>query len=253
MSEVKVDTISERTAANGVAVDGVTIKDSGLTIPSGGTLTVASGGTIDASAGTATGFAGGLASVQTFTSSGTWTRPAGITKVIMEVQGCGGSGAGSGSGGYSTGGGGGGYAKKLLDVSSISSSTITIGTAGSGGTTGNPGTAGGDCVWADGTNTITGSGGAGGQYHINARSGGAGGAATGGDINLPGGDAPCDVDNQYIGQIGGGAFLGQRGGGEKGGGGPGKDYGGGGGSGCKQESQTGGDAGAGIVIVWEYK
>ena len=55
MSEVKVDTISERTAANGVAVDGVTIKDSGLTIPSGGTLTIASGGTITNS-GTATGF-----------------------------------------------------------------------------------------------------------------------------------------------------------------------------------------------------
>ena len=55
MSEVKVDTISERTAANGVAVDGVTIKDSGLTIPSGGTLTVASGATITNS-GTATGF-----------------------------------------------------------------------------------------------------------------------------------------------------------------------------------------------------
>ena len=30
MSEVKVDTISERTAANGVVVDGVTIKDSGV-------------------------------------------------------------------------------------------------------------------------------------------------------------------------------------------------------------------------------
>ena len=57
MSEVKVDTISERTAANGVAVDGVTIKDSGLTIPSGGTLTVASGATITNS-GTATGFGG---------------------------------------------------------------------------------------------------------------------------------------------------------------------------------------------------
>ena len=57
MSEVKVDTISERTAANGIVVDGVTIKDSGLTIPSGGTLTVASGGTITNS-GTATGFGG---------------------------------------------------------------------------------------------------------------------------------------------------------------------------------------------------
>ncbi len=63
MSEVKVDTISERTAANGVAVDGVTIKDSGLTIPSGGTLTVASGATITNS-GTATGF--GVAGTNAF-------------------------------------------------------------------------------------------------------------------------------------------------------------------------------------------
>ena len=47
MSEVKVDTISERTAANGVSIDGVTIKDSGLTIPSGGEIDIASGGTLD--------------------------------------------------------------------------------------------------------------------------------------------------------------------------------------------------------------
>jgi hypothetical protein len=53
MSEVKVDTISERTPANGVAVDGVTIKDSGITIPSGGTLDV--NGTIDLSGATQTG------------------------------------------------------------------------------------------------------------------------------------------------------------------------------------------------------
>ena len=80
MSEVKVDTISERTAANGIVVDGVTIKDSGLTIPSGGTLTVASGGTITNS-GTASGFGGGKvlqvisASTHTQTSvtSGSWT------------------------------------------------------------------------------------------------------------------------------------------------------------------------------------
>ncbi len=58
MSEVKVDTISERTAANGVAVDGVTIKDSGLTIPSGGTLTIDSGGTITNN-GSSSGFGSG--------------------------------------------------------------------------------------------------------------------------------------------------------------------------------------------------
>ena len=53
MSEVKVDTISERTPANGVVVDGVTIKDNGITIPSGGTLDV--NGTIDLSGATQTG------------------------------------------------------------------------------------------------------------------------------------------------------------------------------------------------------
>jgi hypothetical protein len=40
MSTLKVNTISERTPANGVVVDGVTIKDSGITISSGGTLQV---------------------------------------------------------------------------------------------------------------------------------------------------------------------------------------------------------------------
>ena len=72
MSEVKVDTISERTAANGVAVDGVTIKDSGLTIPSGGTLTVASGGTITNS-GTATGFGGGITHASAWRLTTTFT------------------------------------------------------------------------------------------------------------------------------------------------------------------------------------
>ena len=70
MSEVKVDTISERTAANGVAVDGVTIKDSGLTIPSGGTATIASGGTLT------------VASGATITNSGTAT---GFGKVLQVV------------------------------------------------------------------------------------------------------------------------------------------------------------------------
>ena len=40
----------------------------------------------------------GLKSVQTFTSSGTWTRPTGVTKVVVYVTGAGGGGAaGAGS------------------------------------------------------------------------------------------------------------------------------------------------------------
>jgi hypothetical protein len=72
MSEVKVDTISERTPANGVAVDGVTIKDSGITIPSGGTLTIDSGGTITNN-GTASGLGGLIPISETVTLSASAT------------------------------------------------------------------------------------------------------------------------------------------------------------------------------------
>ena len=34
-SEIKVDTISENTAANGVSIDGLTIKDGGITATTG--------------------------------------------------------------------------------------------------------------------------------------------------------------------------------------------------------------------------
>ena len=41
MSEIRVDTISEKTSANGVAVDGVTLKDGGVTATAASTITVA--------------------------------------------------------------------------------------------------------------------------------------------------------------------------------------------------------------------
>lgn len=49
---------------------------------------------------------GGLQSVQVFTSSGTWTKPAGINKVIVEVLG-GGAGGGYRSTGTNRNGGAG--------------------------------------------------------------------------------------------------------------------------------------------------
>ena len=142
----------------------------------------------------------GLASVQTFTSSGTWTRPTGITKVIMEVQGAGGGGGNSlSSGDNNVHGAGGGYCKKFLDVSSISTSTITIGSGGTG-TAYNvsaAGTDGGASSWADDTNTITGGGGDGGDispsYVVSV-----GGTATGGDINIAGQSALVNA-NSYAG------------------------------------------------------
>ena len=90
--------------------------------------------------------AGGvLTSSQTFSSSGTWTKPAGINTIVVELVG-GGGGAGGysgGGGGYmGAGGGGGGYTKELIDVCAISSETVTIGAVGTFSNTAIGGTGG---------------------------------------------------------------------------------------------------------------
>lgn len=136
---------------------------------------------------------------QRFTSSGTWTRPTGCTHVDVYVTGAGGGGGaadGQGANTYAYAGGGQGGStaiKYRLDVRSISSSTITVGTGGAGGTTpSNNGTDGGNSVWSDGSNTYTGGGGEGGTGKVATGSvisfgeGGGSGTATGGDINIHG-------------------------------------------------------------------
>ena len=192
---------------------------------------------------------GGFSSVQVFTASGTWTRPAGITKVVIEVQGGGGGGA-LGPSGYSTWqqcGSAGGYAKKFIDVSSISTSTITVGAFGAGklAPAGDAGGDGGDSSWVDGTNTVTGVKGVGsyGNYTIAT-----GGAATGGDINIKGGDG---VGGQYT--KAGSSPLGD--GGHSGWNTEpvstaGSGYGSGGGANYIGSASSGAP---GVVIVWEYQ
>ena len=122
----------------------------------------------------------GIAGVSTFTSSGTWTKATreaalGVTikRVIVEVQGGGGTGRrDSGSSAGRNGGGGGGYARKFLDVTGVTSATITVG--GASGTS----------IWNDGVNTnVQGTGGANGPSSGSA----SGGIGSGGDINIQGG------------------------------------------------------------------
>ncbi len=210
----------------------------------------------------------GLSSIQVFDTAGshTWTKPTGIKKVKVIVTGGGGGGFGYqvGNDAAPSTGGAGGTAIELIDVSSVSSVAVTVGAGGAG----NEGTAGGA---NNGTTSSFGSycsatGGEGGSNGNNDhRHGGIGGVGSGGDINLTGGSGTSGnystADNPNpTSTLAGASFWG-------GAGGSmaqsvhgsytntridGKNGGGGGGT-ANSGSSVGGDGGAGVVYVEEYK
>ena len=146
----------------------------------------------------------------------------------------GGGGTKDTSGADDTSGGAGATAIKFLDVSSISTSTITVGAAGDGQST--P-TAGGNSIWLDGTNTITANGGTQGNA---TNTPGAQVTATGGDLNIPGSQGTnSPQDNGKPSFWGGGTYRAN--GTIYGEGGPGR------------YQWEGYDGGPGIVYVQEYK
>lgn len=181
-----------------------TINVNAIDKESGSTLTLGGSGTqvtLHASA-TSSGFANptGFNSMQQFTSSGTWTKPSGITKIVVEIFGAGGGGGGGrSSGSYpngGNGGGAGGYSMKVIDVSSISTATVTIGAGSSGAGADSDASAGGNSTWVDGTNTLTANGGTGGLMGQNNISN-LGGTASGGDINASGGSGQNGYSDTY--------------------------------------------------------
>jgi hypothetical protein len=106
-----------------------------------------------------------------------WTCPAGVTRVWVEVWG----GGGGATGGAGSGGAGGGYAAGWLAVVPGTSYTYIVGNGGTGTGYGGPSTAGGTSSITNGTATIQATGGSPGLTGP-----GAGGQGTGGQINIQG-------------------------------------------------------------------
>jgi hypothetical protein len=240
-----------------VAVTGGQIADGAITIAKLAATGAASAGTYLQGDNTWGAIAAsGFNSVIVYTGSATWTksaRPAGITKVIVEVQGGGGGGARQFTASYVCGGSGGGYAKKFIDVSSVTASVISVGLGGAGavGPADASGVSGGDSSWIDtasgGSSTVTGVKGVGG-IHTPAWSTSLGGAATGGDINIAGQNGDTDAwgksGDSQLGRGGRNVFSGQLLTA------PSTGYGAGGAGGRQMSALNGRD---GVVIVWEYK
>ena len=69
----------------------------------------------------------GLRSIQVWTSNGTWSKPSGVQTISVTV-----TGAGGGGSGFTESGGAGGTAKRVIDVTNVSSVSVTIGNPGGG-------------------------------------------------------------------------------------------------------------------------
>ena len=69
----------------------------------------------------------GIRSMQVWTSNGTWSRPSGVKTIMVTV-----TGAGGGGSGFCESGGAGGTAQRQVDVTNVSSVSVSVGNPGGG-------------------------------------------------------------------------------------------------------------------------
>ncbi|MCU4188956.1 GEVED domain-containing protein [Flavobacterium sp. HXWNR29] len=146
----------------------------------------------------------------TYTTSGNWIVPAGVTSVTVQIWGAGGGGGGSNTAATNFGGSGGGSGAYVSRIITVSPGTyaFTIGTGGTGGiAAGGTGGAGGNSTITIGGFTLTANGGTGGTGNTGAA--GIGGTGTGGTTNTNGNSG---IVGGAIGGAGGNAPNGGTGG-----------------------------------------
>lgn len=121
---------------------------------------------------------GNITSMNVFSSSGTWNKPANVRFVHVQVIGGGGGGSGHGEGG-----GSGGYSERIINVQSVSSVSVTV----SGEVNGTNYAGGGDNGGTSSFGSYCSASGGYGANRNNQHSGGLGGVGSGGDLNIYGG------------------------------------------------------------------
>lgn len=214
---------------------------------SSGSLAAITLGTGISMSGTTLNVSATTQNIQTFNSSGTWTKPAAGANAMALIECWGGGGGGSGySNNNDSGGGGGSYSFRIVPLSSLGSTeTVTVGGAGTGGGSGANGGNGGASSFGS---WLTAYGGTGGGSSAGGAAGGVGSTASAGsssnDSNLGnGGTVTSNGIGGYFSGGGGGSGQTASAGGS---GGP-SVYGGGGGGGASTSnggtSQFGGNGG----------
>lgn len=213
---------------------------------------------------------------QIFLSSGTWSKPAGCKFIKASIQGGGGGGgssqlASASNGGCGGGGASGGHVIKYLDVTSISSLTVTVGAGGTAGAAGVAGSGGGTSglgpshTYGKADGGGGGSGTAAGANGVYTAGGGLPGTASNGDLNNGGNGGGAGfmvATNQGLGGEGGSSSFGgaarpnrlfSNGSVLAGSAATGYGSGGSGGISCTSTSEAVGGAGAaGIVVIEEF-